>query len=61
MHSATKFLGGHGVAVGGILVDGGNFDWENSNKFPSTQTIQRLSQHGFQTINYVLFHNACKT
>ena len=28
MHSATKFLGGHGVAVGGLLVDGGSFDWE---------------------------------
>ena len=30
MHSATKFLGGHGVAVGGLLVDGGSFDWEGS-------------------------------
>ncbi len=34
MHSATKFLGGHGVAIGGLLVDGGSFDWERSGRFP---------------------------
>ena len=34
-HSATKFLGGHGVAIGGVLVDGGTFDWEKSGKFPT--------------------------
>jgi O-acetylhomoserine (thiol)-lyase len=34
-HSATKFLGGHGVAIGGLLVDGGKFDWEKSGKFPT--------------------------
>ncbi len=34
-HSATKFLGGHGVAIGGLLVDGGTFDWEASGKFPT--------------------------
>ena len=34
-HSATKFLGGHGVAIGGLLVDGGTFDWEKSGKFPT--------------------------
>jgi O-acetylhomoserine (thiol)-lyase len=33
-HSATKFLGGHGVAIAGVLVDGGIFDWEASGKFP---------------------------
>ena len=33
-HSATKFLGGHGVAIGGVLVDSGGFDWEKSGKFP---------------------------
>jgi O-acetylhomoserine (thiol)-lyase len=33
-HSATKFLGGHGVAIGGVLVDSGGFDWEASGKFP---------------------------
>ena len=35
MHSVTKFLGGHGVAIGGVLVDGGTFDWDASGKFPS--------------------------
>jgi O-acetylhomoserine (thiol)-lyase len=34
VHSATKFLGGHGVAIGGLLVDGGGFDWEASGRFP---------------------------
>ena len=33
-HSATKFLGGHGVAIGGLLVDSGGFDWEASGRFP---------------------------
>ena len=33
-HSATKFLGGHGIAIGGVLVDGGRFDWERSGRFP---------------------------
>ena len=35
MHSATKFLSGHGVVIGGVLIDGGNFDWEKSGKFPT--------------------------
>ncbi len=35
LHSATKFLGGHGVAIGGVLIDGGTFDWEVSGKFPT--------------------------
>ncbi len=34
-HSATKFLSGHGVVIGGLLVDGGRFDWEASGKFPT--------------------------
>ena len=33
-HSATKFLGGHGTAIGGVLVDSGRFDWEKSGKYP---------------------------
>ena len=33
-HSATKFLSGHGTVIGGVLVDGGSFDWEASGKFP---------------------------
>ena len=35
MHSATKFLSGHGVVIGGVLVDGGRFDWVASGKFPT--------------------------
>jgi O-acetylhomoserine (thiol)-lyase len=35
MHSATKFLSGHGVVIGGVLLDGGTFDWEASGKFPT--------------------------
>ncbi|MDO8934057.1 MAG: O-acetylhomoserine aminocarboxypropyltransferase [Rhodocyclaceae bacterium] len=34
-HSATKFLGGHGVAIGGLVVDSGAFDWDRSGKFPT--------------------------
>lgn len=35
VHSATKFIGGHGTAIGGVIVDSGNFDWEASGKFPA--------------------------
>tara|TARA_B100000676_G_C18081169_1_gene851350 strand:- start:620 stop:1915 length:1296 start_codon:yes stop_codon:yes gene_type:complete len=35
MHSVTKFLGGHGIAIGGALIDSGHFDWEASGKFPT--------------------------
>lgn len=48
VHSATKWLGGHGLAIGGILVDGGRFDWEASGKFP-TLTEPYEGYHG---INY---------
>lgn len=34
VHSATKFIGGHGTTLGGVIVDSGNFDWEKSGKFP---------------------------
>lgn len=34
MHSATKWIGGHGIAIGGAIVDGGHFDWRGSGKFP---------------------------
>jgi O-acetylhomoserine (thiol)-lyase len=44
-HSATKFLGGHGVALGGVLVDGGTFDWEAAGRFP-TLTEPYDSYHG---------------
>ena len=45
MHSATKWLGGHGLAIGGVLVDGGKFDWEASGKFP-TLTEPYAGYHG---------------
>lgn len=35
IHSATKFIGGHGTSLGGLIVDGGKFDWRKSGKFPS--------------------------
>jgi len=34
VHSATKFIGGHGTSIGGVIVDGGNFDWAAGGKFP---------------------------
>ena len=34
VHSATKFIGGHGTAIGGVIVDSGNFDWAKSGKYP---------------------------
>ena len=34
VHSATKFIGGHGTAIGGVIVDGGHFDWKASGKYP---------------------------
>ena len=49
MHSVTKFLGGHGIALGGVVVDGGRFDWAASDKFPT------LSQpyDGYHGISFV--------
>jgi O-acetylhomoserine (thiol)-lyase len=45
VHSATKFLGGHGTSIGGVIVDGGKFDYENSGRFPSF-TEPDPSYHG---------------
>ncbi len=45
IHSATKFIGGHGTSIGGIIVDGGNFDWNQNDKFPSF-TKPNESYHG---------------
>lgn len=45
VHSATKFIGGHGTTVGGVIVDGGKFDWEASGKFASL-TEPNPSYHG---------------
>ena len=45
VHSATKFIGGHGTAIGGVIIEGGKFDWEASGKFPSL-TEPNPSYHG---------------
>ena len=45
VHSATKFIGGHGTTIGGVIVDGGKFDWEASGKFASL-TEPNPSYHG---------------
>lgn len=54
VHSATKFIGGHGTSIGGVIVDGGNFDWEASGKFDSL-TKPNQSYHG------ISFTQACGT
>jgi len=48
VHSATKFLSGHGVVIGGLLVDGGTFDWEASGKFPTLTE----PYDGFHNLNF---------
>lgn len=45
VHSATKFLGGHGTSLGGVVIDGGKFDWSASDKFPGL-TKPNPSYHG---------------
>lgn len=45
LHSATKFLGGHGAALGGVIVDGGNFDWAASGRYPAI-AAPNPSYHG---------------
>ncbi len=45
VHSATKFIGGHGTTIGGVIIDSGNFDWEASGKFPLL-TEPNPSYHG---------------
>ncbi len=45
VHSATKFIGGHGTTIGGVIVDSGKFDWEASGKFASL-TEPNPSYHG---------------
>ncbi|MGL4607011.1 MAG: O-acetylhomoserine aminocarboxypropyltransferase/cysteine synthase family protein [Eubacteriaceae bacterium] len=45
VYSATKFIGGHGTTIGGLIVDGGNFDWSASGKFPEFTTPDS-SYHG---------------
>ncbi|MDD3239867.1 MAG: O-acetylhomoserine aminocarboxypropyltransferase/cysteine synthase, partial [Lachnospira sp.] len=45
IHSATKFIGGHGTTIGGVIIDGGKFDWKASGKFPQL-TEPNPSYHG---------------
>jgi O-acetylhomoserine (thiol)-lyase len=49
VHSATKFIGGHGTSIGGLIVDGGNFDWAASGKFPEL-TEPDPSYHGVRYV-----------
>ncbi len=49
MHSCTKWLAGHGVAIGGAVIDGGTFDWEASGKFP-TLTEPYAGYHGIDFV-----------
>jgi O-acetylhomoserine (thiol)-lyase len=44
-HSTTKFIGGHGTSIGGVIVDGGNFEWKNNPRFPNFNTPDP-SYHG---------------
>jgi O-acetylhomoserine (thiol)-lyase len=44
-HSITKWIGGHGIAIGGVIIDGGRFDWQSSSKFP-TLTAPYAGYHG---------------
>ncbi|MAU91631.1 MAG: O-acetylhomoserine aminocarboxypropyltransferase [Gammaproteobacteria bacterium TMED182] len=48
MHSATKFLSGHGIVIGGLLVDGGVFDWASSDRFP----VLTEPFEGFHNLNF---------
>ena len=52
VHSATKFIGGHGTVMGGVVIDGGKFDWAQNDKFPGLSK-PNLSYHG------VVFSEAC--
>lgn len=52
VHSATKFIGGHGTVMGGVIVDGGHFDWAQNDKFPGLSK-PNPSYHG------VVFTEAC--
>ncbi len=49
VHSATKFIGGHGTTLGGVIVDSGKFDWEKSGKFPQL-TEPNASYHGISFV-----------
>ena len=50
IHSATKFIGGHGTSIGGVIVDSGKFDWKASGKFPQF-TEPNSSYHGLSFVD----------
>lgn len=59
VHSATKFIGGHGTSIGGVVVDGGNFDWAASGKFPEFTTPDKsynglIYAEAFGNLAYIL-------
>ncbi len=62
VHSLTKFLGGHGNSLGGIIVDGGTFDWSKDNKYPMLNE-PRPEYHGIrlhETFGNFAFAIACR-
>lgn len=63
LHSATKFLGGHGNSIGGLIVDAGTFDWSANDKFPTMSTPQEyyngVKYH--ETFGNIAFAIACRT
>jgi O-acetylhomoserine (thiol)-lyase len=54
IHSATKFIGGHGTSIGGVIIDGGHFDWAQNDKFPGLSN-PNPSYHG------IVFTDAVKS
>jgi O-acetylhomoserine (thiol)-lyase len=62
VHSLTKFMGGHGNSMGGVIVDGGNFDWSKSGKYPLLSEPNE-SYHGMklhETFGGIAFAIACR-
>jgi O-acetylhomoserine (thiol)-lyase len=62
VHSLTKFMGGHGNSMGGVIVDGGNFDWSKSGKYPLLSEPNE-SYHGIklhETFGGIAFAIACR-
>jgi O-acetylhomoserine (thiol)-lyase len=62
LHSLTKFMGGHGNSMGGVIVDGGNFDWSKSGRYPLLSDAND-SYHGIklhETFGNIAFAIACR-
>jgi O-acetylhomoserine (thiol)-lyase len=62
LHSLTKFMGGHGNSMGGVIVDGGNFDWSKSGRYPLLSE-PNASYHGLrlhETFGNIAFAIACR-